>query len=342
MSHQSHYEVQRNRRQSFIEEWRTHRQTVVPADWLEPDGVGADVPGFEQATYLGTEGGRPTRFLDAKENRLAAGARTPSHQHTWDAVIFVLEGTGKSVIDGQEYTWRPWDTLHTPSMSWHHHEATSDAKFLSFSSYPLIKDLGAAWYWEADAESGDLMEPSGTGVGVGPVRRDELRKAVRSHRSARVHTDYDEVELRTNRKGTRSKFLVDPSIGYDTSGLTIVMTQYPPGGGQAMHCHPGEAFLYCVEGHGESYIGYDPEGGTWYPWKAGDIVVVDHFVWHQHWNRSEEEPARLLRVHMMDTMLMNMQALMDPVELLLEPDELMRKMPDPDSIEWPPDIRPEG
>jgi quercetin dioxygenase-like cupin family protein len=337
---ESHYEVQRSRRKGFIEEWRTHRQTVVPPGWLTPDGVSASVAGYEQSTYLGTEGGRPTRFLDAKENRLAAGTVTPPHSHTWDAVVFILEGTGRSTVGGKEYRWGPWDAIHTPSLMPHFHEATTDARFMSFSSYPLLRDLGAAWFWDGDVSHMPADGPRTPTIGVGPARQQELASDLKRRHDARIHTDYDDEELRTNRKGTRSKFLVDPSIGFDTSGLTMVMTQYAPGGGQAMHCHPGEAFLFVVEGEGESYIGYEPDGGTWYPWKTGDIVVVDHFVWHQHWNRNDEKPARLLRVHMMDTMLMNMQAVMDPIELLIEPDEMMRKMPDPDSINWPEDVRP--
>ena len=110
-------------------------------------------------------------------------------------------------------------------------------------------------------------------------------------------------------RGTRTTFLLDRAIGYQASGITMAMFEIGPGRGQSMHRHPGEAWLYVVEGHGHSYLGAEPEGGETYPWKKGDIIVVDHYLWHQHINDDPERTARVVRVHMFDSLLETMRAL---------------------------------
>jgi len=333
----SHYDVQKKRRDDFAENWRKHRQTVVSAmDGRKVESSSA-VAGHRISAFMGEAAGRPTRFLDASTHDFDSGVVTKPVAHSWDSVSFVISGGGRLCLPGRVQPFRKWDAFHTPSFSPYHLEFDEPTQLATFTSFPSVDLLGIARAWDA-AGPGDPMDRAAV-----PLLPEALADRLASHvDEPRTFTDYDEFELRANKKGTRSKFLVDPSIGYRTSGLTMVMTQYAPGGGQAMHCHPGEAFLYVVEGEGESYIGDEPEGGTWYPWKAGDFVVVDHFVWHQHWNRSKEKPARLLRVHMMETMLTSMQAVLDPIQLLIEPEEMMRAMPDPATIQWPADSRPAG
>ena len=62
------------------------------------------------------------------------------------------------------------------------------------------------------------------------------------------------------------------------------MIQFAPGKTQSLHRHPGEAWLYVVEGYGHSFMGTAPDKGEHHRWKKGDLIVVDHFLWHQHFN----------------------------------------------------------
>ena len=72
------------------------------------------------------------------------------------------------------------------------------------------------------------------------------------------------------------------------------------------------------------YLGTEPEGGTDHPWKKGDIIVVDHFLWHQHFNDDPEKTAKVVRIHMFDSLLETMRVLMDPMVLFEEPPEHIR------------------
>src|SRR3712207_8631524 len=78
----------------------------------------------------------------------------------------------------------------------------------------------------------------------------------------------------------------------------MAMFELGPGRGQSMHRHPGEAWLYVLEGEGHSYLGTEPEGGTDHRWKKGDLIIVDHFLWHQHFNDHPDNTAKVVRIHM--------------------------------------------
>ena len=169
-----------------------------------------------------------------------------------------------------------------------------------------------------------------------------LAAEAKKRRSGRIHTPYDEQDLLATPRGTRTKFLVDRAIGSEASGITQVMIQFAPGKTQSLHRHPGEAWLYVVEGRGHSYLGTEPTGGTDHPWQKGDLIVVDHFLWHQHYNDDPERTAKVVRIHMFDSLLETMRVLADPLVLFEEPPDDVRdaQAGDPSTIEWPPLTRP--
>jgi gentisate 1,2-dioxygenase len=86
--------------------------------------------------------------------------------------------------------------------------------------------------------------------------------------------------------------------------------------------------LHVVSGHGHSEI-----DGDSFEWGPGDLVVVDHWAWHQHFNDSQTETARLIRVHNFDALYDMMRVLLDPLDLWTEPEVL--DAPDVTGVEWP-------
>ncbi|MGH3666332.1 MAG: cupin domain-containing protein, partial [Egibacteraceae bacterium] len=343
----THWEVQWTRRRKLIDDWRQHRRTVVRKDDVV---LGNSARGHRVGCYMGADGGNPTRVIDAWVHEIDPGVTTTVHRHSWDAMAFVVSGAGWTEIDGVRHEWRPWDALHLPAWAWHRSGNHGDgpARLMTYSSEPLLSTLGLAVLDDrGHAAVEDLPSRPGFTAqvdGDDPYARRVRRLAAeqQQRRAGRLHTDYDDIPLLVNPKGTRSKFLVDRSIGHQASGITQVMLQFAPGRGQAMHLHPGEAWLYVVEGRGHSYLGEGPTGGETHQWKAGDLVVVDHAVWHQHFNDDPERPARLVRVHAFDSVLETMRVLCDPLELFLEPPENLKAMGDLSDIQWPDDHRPEA
>lgn len=341
----THWEVQWTRRRKLIEEWRQHHRTVIRAKDVQ---LQDSARGHRVGCYMGIDGGNPTRVLDAWVHELDPGRTQTIHRHSWDAMMFVVSGSGWTEIDGTRYEWRPWDALHLPAWAWHRSGVDGDtpARIMTYSTEPLLSSLGMAVLDDrGDTPVENLPgRPPFTqrveGDDVYARRVERLAAQQTERRSGRLHTDYDDIPLLVNPKGTRSKFLVDRSIGNQASGITQVMLQFAPGRGQAMHLHPGEAWLYVVEGRGHSYLGEEPTGGENHEWSEGDLVIVDHAQWHQHFNDDPAKPARLVRVHAFDSVLETMRVLTYPLELFLEPPENLKAMGDFSEIDWPEDRRP--
>jgi gentisate 1,2-dioxygenase len=131
--------------------------------------------------------------------------------------------------------------------------------------------------------------------------------------------------------------MVDKSIGYHTAGLSAVMHELAPGLYQSRHRHGGEAWLYVISGHGHSEV-----DGESHPWEAGDLIVIDHWQMHQHFNDDLEHTARLVRVHNFDALYDMMRILLDPLNLFEELPTL--DAPDLSGVVWPDhlDGRPEA
>jgi len=343
----THYHVQKKRRADFLEEWRGYQKTVVA---LEDVVMQETARGTRIGVYVGADGDRPTRSMDALAHEIDPGVVSTVHRHSWDAMVLVVAGWGWTEIDGQRIEWGPGDSLHLPAWSWHRsgNDGTQTARYVTFSSEPLlatmgmsvIEDAGRTPVGELAARPAYSEEIDGDDGYARRVRR--LARDQRGRRSGRLHTSWDELELLPTPRGTRTTFLLDRAIGYQASGITMAMFEIGPGRGQSMHRHPGEAWLYVLEGTGHSYLGTEPEGGTDHPWKKGDLIVVDHFLWHQHFNDDPSKTAKVVRVHMFDSLLETMRVLMDPIVLFEEPPEHVRdaQAGDISSIEWPALERP--
>ena len=159
-------------------------------------------------------------------------------------------------------------------------------------------------------------------------RTQRLARQSEGSASARLITRFEDVRGLVTKRGARSLFMVDKSIGYHTAGLSAVMHELAPGLYQSRHRHGGEAWLYVISGNGHSEI-----DGVSHEWEAGDLIVVDHWQWHQHFNDSRDRTARLVRVHNFDALYDMMRILLDPMNLFEELPTL--DAPDLTGIVWP-------
>jgi gentisate 1,2-dioxygenase len=343
----THYHIQKKRRAAFVEEWRSYQKTVVA---LEDVDMQETARGSRVGVYCSEDGDRPTRTMDALAHEFDQGVVTTIHRHSWDAMVFCVAGRGWTEIDGERVEWGPGDSVHIPSWAWHRsgNDNAETARYLTFSSEPMLSTMGMAVIDDRGhtpvAELPARPPFSGEVDGADPYARRvrRLAKETAKRRSGRLHTDWDGLELLPTPRGTRTTFLLDRAIGYEASGITMAMFEIGPNRGQSMHRHPGEAWLYVVEGEGHSYLGEEPEGGVNHPWKKGDLIVVDHFLWHQHFNDSPDQTAKVVRIHMFDSLLETMRVLMDPKVLFEEPPEAIRdaQAGNYHEIVWPEIVRP--
>ncbi len=67
------------------------------------------------------------------------------HRHYYEALIFILEGSGYSIIEGEKVEWEAGDALYIPPWSWHQHFNTDpdkEARYLSGTNAPLLQSVG--------------------------------------------------------------------------------------------------------------------------------------------------------------------------------------------------------
>ena len=84
------------------------------------------------------------------------------------------------------------------------------------------------------------------------------------------------------------KHFLEPKHGLGQT-LHIHMQEYAPGAKSQKHGHANEAVFYILDGEG-----YEEHDGVRYEWEAGDVAIVHNNCVHQHFNRSNEKPARTL------------------------------------------------
>ena len=340
----THYHIQKKRRAEFLEEWRNYRQSVIRKEDVKLEKTAR---GLRTGVFMGWDGDRPTRCLDALVHEVDPGVTTTIHRHSWDAILFMAEGSGWT-----EWEWRAL-RLEGVGRDPHSRLELAPPRQRRRQAGPLHELFLRAHALDARHELDRGCRPRDLRQAAREaeiLRRHSRRRSVcqplaapgaeTAARSGRIHTPYDEQEILATPRGTRTKFLNDRAIGNQASGLTQVMIQFAPGKTQSLHRHPGEAWLYVVEGYGHSFMGTAPDKGEHHPWKKGDLIVVDHFLWHQHFNDDPKNQCRLVRIHMFDSILETMRALMDPMVLFEEAEDTLVSMQELSQIQWPDDKRP--
>jgi gentisate 1,2-dioxygenase len=247
----SHYQVQKTRRAKFLEDWRHNHRDIVGTDDV---ALHRSERGSRVGVYVGADGDRPTRTMDALAHEFDPGTTTTVHRHSWDAMVFVVAGWGWTEIDGVRIEWGPGDSLHLPAWSWHRsgNDGTETARYLSFSSEPMLDTMGMAMV--EDAGHTPRRTARTTRLHLAPGRTTRTRAGCagsaansESRRAGRLHTSWDDLELINTPRGTRTTFLLDRAIGYQASGITMAMFEIGPAG--ASRCTgTGEAWLYVVDG----------------------------------------------------------------------------------------------
>jgi gentisate 1,2-dioxygenase len=334
----THYDIQQRRRKKIVEDARLSQRAIVRKEDVEL----VETPrGVRTGCYIGTDGDRPSRLIDAYVHEVDPGVVSTIHRHSWDAVMLIVEGHGWTEVNGVRYEYKPWDSVYIPAWAWHRqgNDGNKTARFMTFGTEPqasvcgaaFIEDAGKTWFDQLPAPPISSPGPMGADAYARRLRR--LDEHWNAYRNGRIHVAYEDLTLLVNPKGTRSTFMLDEFLGSKTSGLTLAMNQMAPSKWQKKHRHGGEAWLYALEGRGHSVV-----DDVRYDWKEGDLVVVDHWAWHQHFNSDPELTARLIRVHTGASLYDAMRAVLDPINL---EEEEQGSEPDVSTVIWPPDRRPD-
>ncbi|MES2263767.1 MAG: cupin domain-containing protein [Pseudomonadota bacterium] len=94
----------------------------------------------------------PSKVLSMTVGGLAPQQSTRRHRHNYETLIYVLEGSGKSIIGDREVQWQRGDAFYVPVWAWHQHINGSDtdsASYLACENAPHLQNLGIALREEA-------------------------------------------------------------------------------------------------------------------------------------------------------------------------------------------------
>ena len=86
----------------------------------------------------------PMRCVNIHVTELLPGQSSKMHKHHNEAVVFVLEGKGYSIVQGKRYDWEKGDALYMPTMNWHSHvnEGSDRVIYLGITNKRLLNFLG--------------------------------------------------------------------------------------------------------------------------------------------------------------------------------------------------------
>ena len=99
------------------------------------------------------------RSLDAHIDEIPPNGRSGNHRHTNEAVIYIVQGQGYSLIqkeDGPQVRidWKEGDLFSPPLNAWHQHCNTDPerpARFLAVTMVPLLNAMGILKIEKADS-----------------------------------------------------------------------------------------------------------------------------------------------------------------------------------------------
>ncbi|MBA3883761.1 MAG: cupin domain-containing protein [Chthoniobacterales bacterium] len=100
--------------------------------------------------------------LDARLTEIAPAGDTELHRHTYEALFYVVAGTGYSTIsvdagETERIEWQAGDLLATPRGTWHQHangSSSEPARLLEVTTAPLAQAWGTLWFEKREPEFG--------------------------------------------------------------------------------------------------------------------------------------------------------------------------------------------
>jgi quercetin dioxygenase-like cupin family protein len=94
----------------------------------------------------------PSRTISLTIGGLEPGQTTSKHRHTYETILYVLEGEGFTMIEDQRVEWKAGDAVYIPVWAWHQHtnrSARNRCRYVACENAPLMQNLNAAVREEA-------------------------------------------------------------------------------------------------------------------------------------------------------------------------------------------------
>lgn len=75
---------------------------------------------------------------------LEGGCSTSNHRHAYETLVYVLEGSGYSIVEHERVPWQAGDAFYVAPWNWHQHVADEGTRvrYLAATNLPLLLALG--------------------------------------------------------------------------------------------------------------------------------------------------------------------------------------------------------
>jgi gentisate 1,2-dioxygenase/4-hydroxy-tetrahydrodipicolinate synthase len=93
----------------------------------------------------------PSRVISMTIGALEPGHSTRKHRHTYETILYILEGNGFTEIENRRVDWSAGDAVYVPVWAWHRHQNAGRAmcRYVACENAPLLQNLGVALREEA-------------------------------------------------------------------------------------------------------------------------------------------------------------------------------------------------
>lgn len=89
----------------------------------------------------------PSKNVSVTIGGLLPDQVTNRHRHTYETLLYVVEGAGWTEIEDQRISWKAGDAVYIPSWAWHKHGNSNHekpAKYIACENAPQLQNLGVA------------------------------------------------------------------------------------------------------------------------------------------------------------------------------------------------------
>lgn len=99
----------------------------------------------------------PSHAISVTIGWLEPGQFSNRHRHTYETIVYVLEGEGYSYVGGRRVAWKQGDAVYVPVWAWHNHVNTGPgrARYLACENAPMLQNMGGVALREELPERGD-------------------------------------------------------------------------------------------------------------------------------------------------------------------------------------------
>ena len=241
-----------------------------------------------------------SQFIDARVHEIPAGGSLKAERHLYEENIYILEGKGYTILQQerrrrQRIDWQRDTAFAIPLNVSHQHFNSDDnsaARFLAITNFPFtlntyenaefIQSVGYAFRDRYDAEEDSLRLNKHLGG------REQRMNVIPNLKESKLYV--------WERRGVGATSM-NVRMGGNRMIMGAGISEIPVGRYHRAHAHLNEAIIYIADGEGYSLLWKkreDFKNRQKLDWKAGSLLAVPKYWYHQHFNTGEK-PARFVR-----------------------------------------------